>query len=92
VWHETQLTTNSMQHLARAWSPNSDYIVFHRPVGGQIELFGMEAKVGAAETRLTCAPADPPYNIFPSWGAVRVRVGAVMPTPTATATATSTPC
>jgi Tol biopolymer transport system component len=92
VWHETQLTTNSLQHLAREWSPNGDYIVFHRGLGGgQIELFGMKAD-GTGEKRLTCAPADPPYNIFPSWGAVRVRVRAVTPTPTATATATSTPC
>lgn len=82
VWVQTQLTSAG-QHLSARWSPDGNYIVFHRPADPlpippffqlfriTVELLPDGTYAGTQATKLTSPPG---FNGFPAWGAVRVRV------------------
>jgi Tol biopolymer transport system component len=80
-WQETQLTNDGKAHLTPSWSPDGQYIVFHRPVAGQFQLFRLTFWVDSTgvahatgEIQLTSPPQDPGLNGFPHWGVIRTRV------------------
>ena len=80
-WQETQITNDGKAHLTPSWSPDGQYIVFHRPVAGQFQLFRLTFWVdgdgiahATGEIQLTSSPVDPGLNGFAHWGVVRTRV------------------
>jgi dipeptidyl aminopeptidase/acylaminoacyl peptidase len=82
VWVQRQLTTAG-QHLSARWSPDGQYIIFHRPadplpIPPFFQLFRITFELlpdgTYAGTQLTKLTSPPGFNGFPAWGRVRVRV------------------
>jgi dipeptidyl aminopeptidase/acylaminoacyl peptidase len=81
AWIETQLTTTG-QFLSARWSPDGQYIVFHRPVSNpdpleivRFQIFRLTIAPDGLGTRQVRQLTMPPgWNAFPSWKEVRVRV------------------